>query len=228
MDISIPFNLIDVLIVVVAVISGAMASLRGFIREIFGLIGWILAVIGARMLEKTTSTFLVEYIPSDDLRLVLGWAIPFIIIALIWYIISNILSPPLRRFTLNLLDRPLGFLFGLARGIVIAALIYTGALFAVDHEDALPSMVKDMALIDVTRSTTIFLADFLPETISEEIIEKIPETIIDPEAPLDGLIPDETLDTTTESNTATTSQSNTGTLLEDELGDLPTITDGVE
>ena len=224
MDISIPFNLIDVLIVVVAVISGAMASLRGFIREIFGLIGWI----GARMLEKTTSTFLVEYIPSDDLRLVLGWAIPFIIIALIWYIISNILSPPLRRFTLNLLDRPLGFLFGLARGIVIAALIYTGALFAVDHEDALPSMVKDMALIDVTRSTTIFLADFLPETISEEIIEKIPETIIDPEAPLDGLIPDETLDTTTESNTAATSQSNTGTLLEDELGDLPTITDGVE
>lgn len=228
MDISIPFNLIDVLIVVIAVISGVMASLRGFIREIFGLIGWVLAVIGARMLAQTTSSFLAEYIASDDLQTVLGWAIPFIIIALIWYIISNILSPPLRRFTLNMLDRPLGFIFGLARGIVIAALIYIGALFAVDHEDALPNMVKDTALIDVMRSTTVLLADFLPETISEEIIEKIPETIIDPEAPLESLISDETLDTTTSSDTATTSQSKTGTLLEDELGKLPTITNGVE
>lgn len=228
MDISIPFNLIDVLIVVIAVISGVMASLRGFIREIFGLIGWVLAVIGARMLAQTTGSFLAEYIASDDLQTVMGWAIPFIIIALIWYIISNILSPPLRRFTLNMLDRPLGFIFGLARGIVIAALIYIGALFAVDHEDALPNMVKDTALIDVMRSTTVLLADFLPETISEEIIAKIPETIIDPEAPLESLISDETLDTTTSSDTATTSQSKTGTLLEDELGKLPTITDGVE
>lgn len=226
MDINIPFNLIDILIVVIAIISGLMASLRGLIREVFGLAGWVFAIIGARLLEQSTSDFLTDYIASDDLRMILGWAIPFIIISIIWYILSNILSPPLRRFTLNILDRPLGFIFGLARGVVIAALIYMGALFAVDKEKALPDMVKNAALIDVMRSTSIFLANLTPESISDGIIEKIPETTINPDAPLETIIPNEAVDPLTESPPSSTSK--TGTLLEDELGELPKIIDGAK
>jgi membrane protein required for colicin V production len=226
MDISIPFNLIDVLIVIIAVISGVMASLRGLIREVFGLTGWVLAIIGANLLSEVTTEQLAEYIASDDLRTLLGWALPFIIISIIWYILSNILSPPLRRFTLNMLDRPLGFIYGLARGIVIAALIYMGALFAVEKEDALPSMVQKATLIDVMRSTTIFLANLTPESIRDEIVEKIPETIIDPDAPLESVIPEDAISTSDESNSPTASSSKTGSLLQDELGDFPTITDG--
>jgi membrane protein required for colicin V production len=226
MDISIPFNLIDVLIVIIAVISGVMASLRGLIREVFGLTGWVLAIIGANLLSEVTTEQLAEYIASDDLRTLLGWALPFIIISIIWYILSNILSPPLRRFTLNMLDRPLGFIYGLARGIVIAALIYMGALFAVEKEDALPSMVQKASLIDVMRSTTIFLANLTPESIRDEIVEKIPETIIDPDAPLESVIPEDAISTSDESNSSSASSSKTGSLLQDELGDFPTITDG--
>ncbi len=226
MDISIPFNLIDVLIVIIAVISGVMASLRGLIREVFGLTGWVFAIIGANLLSEVTTEQLAEYIASDDLRTLLGWALPFIIISIIWYILSNILSPPLRRFTLNMLDRPLGFIYGLARGIVIAALIYMGALFAVEKEDALPSMVQKATLIDVMRSTTIFLANLTPESIRDEIVEKIPETIIDPDAPLESVIPEDAISTSDESNSPSASSSKTGSLLQDELGDFPTITDG--
>ena len=228
MDISIPFNLIDVLIVIIAVISGVMASLRGLIREVFGLAGWILAIIGARLLEQNTSELLTEYIASDDLRTLLGWAVPFIIISIIWYILSNILSPPLRRFTLNILDRPLGFIYGVARGVVIAALIYMGALFAVDKEDALPSMVPNASLIDVVRTTTIFLANLTPESIRDEIIEKIPETSVDPDAPLDNIVPENVIEIPAESNASPSSTSKTGSLLADELGELPTITDGAQ
>ena len=226
MDISIPFNLIDVLIVIIAVISGVMASLRGLIREVFGLAGWVFAIIGANLLSEVTTEQLAEYIASDDLRTLLGWALPFIIISIIWYILSNILSPPLRRFTLNMLDRPLGFIYGLARGIVIAALIYMGALFAVEKEDALPDMVQHATLIDALRSTTIFMANLTPESIRDDIVEKIPETIIDPDTPLENVLPEDTISTSDESNSSSASPSKTGSLLQDELGNLPTITDG--
>jgi hypothetical protein len=89
-------------------------------------------------------------------------------------------------------------------------------------------MVPDASLIDVVRTTTIFLANLTPESIRDEIIEKIPETSVDPDAPLDNIVPENVIDMPTESNASPTSTSKTGSLLADELGELPTITDGAQ
>jgi membrane protein required for colicin V production len=221
MEIAIPFNFIDILIVIIAVISGFMASLRGLIREALGLAGWVVAIIVARLSDVVVAEQLDDHIDSEMIVSVLGFAIPFLLVAIFWYVLSNILSPPLRRFTLNILDRPLGFIYGLARGFVIASLLYMSALFAVDNEEALPNMVRDAALADGLRSTTLFLASLTPETMREEISD----TLIDPDQANE--ITDQIISPSEES--PSTSESNAvGDLLSDELGTLPTITDGTQ
>jgi hypothetical protein len=99
------------------------------------------------------------------------------------------------------------------------------ALFAVDNEEALPNMVRDAALADGLRSTTLFLASLTPETMREEISAKIPDTLIDPDQANE--ITDQIISPSEES--PSTSESNAvGDLLSDELGTLPTITDGTQ
>ena len=225
MEIAIPFNFIDILIVIIAVISGFMASLRGLIREALGLAGWVVAVIVARLTDVMVAEQLEDHIASEMIVSVLGFAIPFLLVAILWYVLSNILTPPLRRFTLNILDRPLGFIYGLARGFVIAALLYMSALFAVDSEEALPNMVREAALADGLRSTTLFLASLTPEAMRDEIADKIPETLIAPEQAND--ITDQIVQPLEES--PTTPESNAvGNLLDDEINHSPTITDGTQ
>jgi membrane protein required for colicin V production len=224
MEIAIPFNFIDILIVIIAVISGFMASLRGLIREALGLAGWVIAVIVARLSDDLVAEQLVEHIDSEMIVSVLGFAIPFLLVAIFWYVLSNILSPPLRRFPLNILDRPLGFIYGVARGFVIAALLYMSALFAVDSEEALPNMVREAALADGLRSTTLFLASLTPETMRDEISDKIPETLIDPDQANE--ITDQIMQPIEDSQAPSDQDDAVGELLSDELGNLPTITDG--
>jgi len=93
---------------------------------------------------------LQDYINDEALTSFLGWMLPFIIVVFAWYIFANLAAPGLKKMAMGVLDRPLGFIFGVLRGLVLVAIVYMSALLLYESEDHFAQPVLDAALISPT------------------------------------------------------------------------------
>jgi len=178
MDIS-AFNYIDYTILAVLAASGLLAMLRGFMRELLGALGWVVAVIVARLSEGMASDQLQDYINDEALTSFLGWMLPFIIVVFAWYIFANLAAPGLKKMAMGVLDRPLGFIFGVLRGLVLVAIVYMSALLLYESEDHFAQPVLDAALISPVRVTASTISGFAPEEWRDDLQDAIPDQDLD-------------------------------------------------
>ena len=178
MDIS-AFNYVDYTILAVLAASGLLAMLRGFMRELLGALGWVVAVIVARLSEEIATGQLQEYINDEALTSFLGWMLPFIIVVFAWYIFANLAAPGLKKMAMGVLDRPLGFIFGILRGLVLVAIVYMSALLLYESEDHFAQPVLDAALISPIRVTASTISGFAPEEWRDDLQDAIPDQDLD-------------------------------------------------
>ncbi|NBQ83177.1 MAG: CvpA family protein [Alphaproteobacteria bacterium] len=178
MDIS-AFNYVDYTILAVLAASGLLAMLRGFMRELLGALGWVVAVIVARLSEGMASDQLQDYINDEALTSFLGWMLPFIIVVFAWYIFANLAAPGLKKMAMGVLDRPLGFIFGVLRGLVLVAIVYMSALLLYESEDHFAQPVLDAALISPVRVTASTISGFAPEEWRDDLQDAIPDQDLD-------------------------------------------------
>ncbi len=125
------FTIIDGVVALVLVISAVLAYSRGFVREIMSILGWIVAAIAAFALAPAAQP-LVREIPyldrylsdSCELSIVVAFAAVFAVMLLIVSIFTPLLSGAIRDSALGPIDQVLGFVFGVARGVVLIALAF--------------------------------------------------------------------------------------------------------
>jgi len=174
MDIS-AFNYVDYTILAVLAASGLLAMLRGFMRELLGALGWVVAVIVARLSEGMATDQLQDYINDEALTSFLGWMLPFIIVVFAWYIFANLAAPGLKKMAMGVLDRPLGFIFGVLRGLVLVAIVYMSALLLYESEDHFAQPVLDAALISPVRVTASTISGFASKEWRDDLQDAIPD-----------------------------------------------------
>lgn len=172
-DIS-ALTLIDYASLVVLLVSGGLATLRGMTRELMGLIGWPIAIIAAKLSAPHLQPTLAELIKVEGISDALAWGVPFVIVVILWFAFSSLVSPGLSKAGLGGLDRWLGFLFGLIRGFVIVLLVYTGAVVALEGEDRLPSMVAESQVTPMLRGGAHLMSGLLPTDIRDRVIDNLP------------------------------------------------------
>lgn len=172
-DIS-ALTLIDYASLVVLLVSGGLATLRGMTRELMGLIGWPIAIIAAKLSSPYLQPTLAELIKVEGISDALAWGVPFVIVVILWFAFSSLVSPGLSKAGLGGLDRWLGFLFGLIRGFVIVLLVYTGAVVALEGEDRLPSMVAESQVTPMLRGGAHLMSGLLPTDIRDRVIDNLP------------------------------------------------------
>lgn len=115
-------NWLDYGILGLIAVSVLMGIIRGFVREAMSLVTWVVAIaVGILYCGPVSALF--TSISMEGVRLLLA----FILLALTTLIIGGILSYFLARlihFTgFGITDRIIGILFGLARGVVVIALM---------------------------------------------------------------------------------------------------------
>jgi len=214
------FNAVDIVVLIVLFFSGVLATFRGATREIMGLAGWIVAIIGGRLLQPMTTELVSPSITNENIAEMVGFIAPFIAIVFFWFLLANIVSPGLKKLAFGGMDRPLGFMFGIIRGVVIIAVVYIAALLITRSEDALPEAVLSSTSITPTRIVAAMMSGIAPEDIREVMEEAIPEQNID--ALRDKVIEkigDEAASTTDEIGKA--AKSTTEELLPDEQSIIP-------
>jgi membrane protein required for colicin V production len=110
---------IDYIILAIIVVSAATGLIQGFLREVCSLVTWVLAVWLAWKLGPALEPHLGGALRQAPYGLWAGRAIVFIVVLVIGGIIGAIINHYVRLSIFSGLDRLLGCMLGLVRGVVI-------------------------------------------------------------------------------------------------------------
>ena len=119
----------DYVVLVIMGLSVLLSILRGFVRETLALASWLVAFFVAKLYTLELAPLLPQSIPNQPLRLLAAFLILFLATLLICSLLAIALSEVFKRAGLGWMDRCLGALFGLARGmIIVCVLVLLGGL----------------------------------------------------------------------------------------------------
>ena len=105
------------------VISILIGVLRGFTREMLGLLSWILAVVAAYLFAEHALGYLEPHIATPSIRIAASYAVVFFGVLVLGAIVTSIVSMLVRKSPLSGVDRMVGGGFGAVRGVLIAVLL---------------------------------------------------------------------------------------------------------
>lgn len=124
---DLPANIIDISFGVVLLISAVFAYSRGFVHEVLSIAGWIGATFATIYGFPLLKPHARAYIPMDIAADLTAGTVIFVISLALLSILTRAISKMVLDSALNALDRSLGFLFGLVRGVVLACLVFIAA-----------------------------------------------------------------------------------------------------
>jgi len=125
------FTYVDAAVAIVVLLSAYLAWNRGLTREFFAICGWALAALAAFFLAPKLEPLMRE-IPGIGPPLarscVISMIASFALIVALGLLILSVFTPVfasiVRDSALAPIDRTLGFLFGVARGVLLLAVAY--------------------------------------------------------------------------------------------------------
>ncbi|MGF1641041.1 MAG: CvpA family protein [Rhodospirillales bacterium] len=139
---DLPITAVDIAIVVVLLISGLLAVVRGFVQEVLAVGAWVGAIAAAIVAFPLARPFARDLIPHElaaDAAAGLG---VFVVILVVLSLVTRALARRVKDSALNALDRSLGFVFGLVRGGVLVCLAYIAVEWLVVPAQQ-PSWLRD-------------------------------------------------------------------------------------
>lgn len=165
---SLPFNLVDVAVIAVVVLSGVLALVRGFVREVLAIVAWI----GAAVAVMEGLPLLLPHVRAEFGKHVLvdiGVGIAIFLVALIVLsLLFRWLARAVQGTDLGALDRSLGFLFGLIRGLVVVALFYIVGSLLVEKPEH-PLQVREARVRPVVEYVAKLIASVAPPQVLEAL-----------------------------------------------------------
>jgi len=159
-------SLIDIAIIIIIVVSLLIGLFRGFIREVLSLFSWLAALWVAYNYAVQGAALLEPYLDQPPLRVVAAFAVIFVIALLLISMASYLLYRLFSLTGISGVDRSLGTLFGLIRGVMIVALLILGAAF-MDFTGQ--PWWKDSILVNYFSPVTAFIRSLMPADIAEFI-----------------------------------------------------------
>src|SRR6266516_2550273 len=167
-----PITLLDVILLVVMMVSALLAMVRGFMREILSIASWA-AAAGAtiyaypRLLPVAKQYFTNDYVAMAS---VVGGV--FVGTLLVVSILTIKISDVVLDSRVGALDRTLGFLFGLGRGLIIVVVAFLFFAWLVPQRTR-PSWVANAKSKVVLQSTGDWLMSMLPDDPENTILKRL-------------------------------------------------------
>ncbi len=193
--------ILDVVVVAIVVISCVISFLRGFVREIltiFGLFGATMTalVAGPKLspgieswllgdLPTDTDEKLWGFVPFDIAAIVFAYAGLFIITLILLSVISHYIAKSVHALGLGPVDRSLGVVFGLARGLLLIGLLYLPFHILMEEKDKEDWFSTSQSYSYVEQISS-FLVSMMPESWKRNAEEDSTEEPTDPLKDLTG------------------------------------------
>ncbi|KQB17357.1 CvpA family protein [Rhodobacter capsulatus] len=125
------FTIVDAIVAITIILSAILAYSRGFVREGLAIMGWIGAAVLAYTFADAAKP-LIAQLPvlnkfladSCELATIGGFAAVFALSLVLFSILTPLFATLVQRSVLGGLDQGLGFLFGVARGVILVAVAF--------------------------------------------------------------------------------------------------------
>lgn len=167
-----PITLLDIVLIVVMLVSGLLAMVRGFMREVLSIIAWVLAAVATLYSYAKLLPYAKQYFNNDVVAAVAVIGGVFVVTLLVVSILTVRISDMVLDSRVGALDRTLGFLFGLARGLVIVVVAFLFFTWLVPDRSQ-PEWVKSAKSRVVLTGTGQWLMSMLPEDPESTILKKL-------------------------------------------------------
>jgi membrane protein required for colicin V production len=167
-----PITLLDIVLIVVMLVSGLLAMVRGFMREVLSIAAWVLAAVATLYSYSRLLPFAKGYFNNDIIAAVAVIGGVFLITLLIVSVLTVRVSDMVLDSRVGALDRTLGFLFGLGRGLVIVVVAFMFFTWLVPDRSQ-PEWVKAAKSRVVLTGTGQWLMSMLPEDPEATILKKL-------------------------------------------------------
>ena len=161
-------NFVDIVVLAVIALSTLLALGRGFVKEVLSIFGWIGAAIG---------TFLIFfYVPqvrefarkqiAEPLLADIACAVGlFVVLLIVLGFFNHAISSRVHGSSLGPLDKSLGLVFGLLRGVVLVALAHMAMTdWFIPNRDQRPDVINQAR----TEPYVAMAANFIKERIPQE------------------------------------------------------------
>src|SRR6202162_2405629 len=184
-----PITLLDIILLLVMLISGLLAMIRGFMREILSIGAWGIAALVTLYSYSRVLPIAKQYVASDMVAAGVSIGAVFLITLLVVSIITVRISDMVLDSRVGALDRTLGFLFGLGRGLIIVVIAFQFFTWLVPDRSQ-PDWVKSAKSRVVLAGTGQWLMSMLPDDPESTILNKLkkphPEDTDNPDTPPAG------------------------------------------
>src|SRR3954470_11081610 len=167
-----PITFLDLILLVVMLISAMLAMIRGFMREILSIGAWAIAAIATVYSYAKLLPLAKQYFNNDIVAAgaVIGGV--FLGTLLIVSVLTVRISDMILDSRVGALDRTLGFLFGLGRGLIIVVVAFLFFDWLVPAKSQ-PAWVQSAKSKVVLQSTGDWLKSLLPDDPESTILKRL-------------------------------------------------------
>ncbi len=165
-----PFTVLDVILIVVVLISAALAMVRGFVREVLSVASWVAAVAAAYYLHGLVLPLAKPYFHSGTVATIVAAAAIFFITLIIASFVTMKIADFVIDSRVGAVDRALGFLFGAARGLLLVVIALLFFNWLVQTPPAWVAKAKTRPMLD---SLGEQLVAVLPPDIESQLMNRL-------------------------------------------------------
>jgi membrane protein required for colicin V production len=157
-----PITLLDIIVLAVMLLSGLLAMIRGFMREILSIAAWATAAGATLYGFPRLLPHAKGYFQNDTIATIAVVAGVFLGTLVVATVITSKISDMVLDSRIGALDRTLGFMFGLGRGLLILVVAFIFFDWLVNEKQQ-PDWVRTAKSLSVLKTTGEWLKGQLPD-----------------------------------------------------------------
>ena len=180
-----PITLLDIIVLAVMLLSGLLAMIRGFMREILSIGAWGVAALVTLYSYARVLPIAQSYFSSNTVATAVSVLSIFLVTLLVVSLITVRISDMILDSRVGALDRTLGFLFGLGRGLIIVVVAFLFFAWLVPDRSQ-PDWVRGAKSKVVLQSTGQWLMGMLPDDPESTILKRLKKPKPDDQDAPDG------------------------------------------
>ena len=167
-----PITLLDLIVIGVMLISALLAMVRGFTREVLSIAAWVAAAAAALFLHPYVLPYLTPYIKNGTVAQLAAGGAVFIVVLIVVSFITIRISDMILDSRIGAIDRTLGFVFGAARGLLLAIVAFLFFAWLVPDRSQ-PVWVQEAKSKPLLLSGGNWLMNLLPNDPESEILKRL-------------------------------------------------------